>query len=117
MISRIGDANSIRCPGAASLANHRRGVGRIEAVQKAEELKPDLIVLDISLHKLSGIEAEDTTTLPQLQNCLPKSEQGSGGREDCFEHRHSWLRSKDRCRTELLPAGCGSSRYNSSVAA
>jgi DNA-binding NarL/FixJ family response regulator len=28
-----------------------------EAVQKAEELKPDLIVLDIGLPKLSGIEA------------------------------------------------------------
>ena len=29
----------------------------LEAVQKAEELKPDLILLDISLPKLSGIEA------------------------------------------------------------
>jgi Response regulator containing a CheY-like receiver domain and an HTH DNA-binding domain len=28
-----------------------------EAIQKAEELKPDLIVLDIGLPKLSGIEA------------------------------------------------------------
>jgi DNA-binding NarL/FixJ family response regulator len=29
----------------------------LEAVQKAEELRPDLILLDISLPKLSGIEA------------------------------------------------------------
>jgi len=29
----------------------------LEAIEKAHELKPDLVLLDISLHKLNGIEA------------------------------------------------------------
>ena len=36
----------------------------LEAVQRAQELKPDLILLDISLPNLNGIEAE--TRLSQL---------------------------------------------------
>jgi DNA-binding NarL/FixJ family response regulator len=40
-----------------------------EAVQKAEELKPDLIVLDIGLPNLSGIEVAR-----QIRQCSPNSE-------------------------------------------
>src|SRR5215467_7282679 len=40
----------------------------LEAVQKAEELKPDLVLLDIGLPKLNGIEAAR-----QIQQILPDS--------------------------------------------
>ena len=40
----------------------------IEAVQKAQELKPDLIVLDIGLPHLNGIEASR-----QIRRVSPKS--------------------------------------------
>jgi DNA-binding NarL/FixJ family response regulator len=40
----------------------------LEAIQKAEEFQPDLIVLDISLPKLSGIEAA-----PSIRKVAPGS--------------------------------------------
>jgi DNA-binding NarL/FixJ family response regulator len=43
-------------------------VDGLEAVQKSEELQPDLILLDIGLPKLSGIEAAR-----QIRQCAPKS--------------------------------------------
>jgi DNA-binding NarL/FixJ family response regulator len=70
----ISNQSSIRILVVDDFASWRRAFSRIariepgwhviseasdglEAVQKAEELKPDLILLDISLPKLSGIEA------------------------------------------------------------
>lgn len=42
-----------------------------EAVQKAEELKPDLILLDIGLPTMNGIEAARVIqTCPEIQNSL-----------------------------------------------
>jgi DNA-binding NarL/FixJ family response regulator len=40
----------------------------LEAVQKAEELQPDLILLDIGLPTMSGIEAAR-----QIRKCAPES--------------------------------------------
>ena len=39
----------------------------LEAVQRAEELKPDVILLDIGLPNLNGIEAADRLCQRQLR--------------------------------------------------
>ena len=41
----------------ARIVYRRRSSGRLKAVQKAQELQPDLILLDIGLPNLNGLEA------------------------------------------------------------
>jgi CheY-like chemotaxis protein len=47
----------------------------LEAVQKATELKPDLILLDIGLPTMNGIEgcSTDLQAFPRIQNSLLES--------------------------------------------
>jgi two-component system nitrate/nitrite response regulator NarL len=42
----------------------------LEAVQSAEELHPDLIVLDIGLPNLNGIEAASASTFRKRKSCF-----------------------------------------------
>jgi DNA-binding NarL/FixJ family response regulator len=78
----------------------------IEAVQKAGELKPDLIVLDIGLPKLNGIEAAR-----QILELLPSSKIIFLSQENSFDPDELGLRRgavgfvhKARAQSELLPA-------------
>jgi CheY-like chemotaxis protein len=48
----------------ADLSFH--GIRSIDAIQKAEELKPDLILLDLAMPRMNGIEAT-----PILKKILP----------------------------------------------
>ena len=54
--------------GAQGVQVVARASDGLEAVQKARELQPDLILLDIGIPKLNGIEAA-----LQIRQCAPKS--------------------------------------------
>jgi CheY-like chemotaxis protein len=64
-----------------------------EAVQKAEELKPDLILLDIGLPRLSGIEAarQIRQVSPWLQDNLSEPGQFLRRCAGSLEHRRFGL--------------------------
>lgn len=56
------------CGAKPEIANRRRGFGRVSSGSEAVGLKPDLVVLDIALPSLKGIEAPR-----QIGNLVPES--------------------------------------------
>lgn len=78
----------------------------LESVAKAEELQPDLILLDIALPTLNGIQ-----TAMRVRNVAPKSrilflsqESSSDVVQEALETGALGYLHKARVRTELLPA-------------
>ena len=78
----------------------------LEAVQKAKELKPDLVLLDVGLPKLDGIEAARL-----IRNVSPKSKIVFLTADDSSEVEQAALSTgaegfvnKARAHSDLLPA-------------
>jgi two-component system nitrate/nitrite response regulator NarL len=84
----------------------------LHAVQKAQELRPDLIVLDIGLPTLNGIEAAQqistvvpgATVLFVSQNTDPDVIEAALGVGIALDNRARGYVLKQNVNTELLPA-------------
>ena len=78
----------------------------LEAIQKCQELHPDLVVLDIGLPRLNGIEASrQILQLPQKTRILFVSEQRSGDIVEAALHTGAnGFVLKSDAAAELLPA-------------
>ena len=78
----------------------------LEALQKAEELQPDLILLDIGLPKLNGIEAARRLRklIPHTKIVFLSQESSSDVVQEALRLGASGYVVKARAGSELLPA-------------
>ena len=78
----------------------------LEALQKAEELQPDLILLDIGLPKLNGIEAARRLRklIPHTKILFLSQESSSDVVQEALRLGASGYVVKARAGSELLPA-------------
>ena len=72
----------------------------LEAVQKAEELQPDLILLDINLPKLHGFEVAKRIRrlAPHARLLFLSQESSSDIVREAFQFGRPWLHSEAICR-------------------
>jgi DNA-binding NarL/FixJ family response regulator len=77
----------------------------LEAVQKAEESKPDVILLDIGLPKLNGIEAARRIRVasPDTKIIFVSQESSVDVIEECLRLGEGYI-AKANVRRQLLPA-------------
>jgi DNA-binding NarL/FixJ family response regulator len=77
-----------------------------EAVQKAEELKPDLVLLDIGLPTLNGIDAarQIRKLIPESKIIFVSQESGADVVEEVFGLGASGYVVKTRAANDLLAA-------------
>jgi DNA-binding NarL/FixJ family response regulator len=78
----------------------------LEAVKKAEELKPDLVLLDISLPRLNGVEAASRIreAAPLTKIVFMSAYQDSEAVQTVFSNRADGYVLKWEVMRELLPA-------------
>ena len=78
----------------------------LEAVQKGEESRPDLILLDIGLPKLNGFEAAKRlrTVAPQAKLLFVSQEFSSDVIEEALRLGAQGYVHKARAQSDLLPA-------------
>jgi DNA-binding NarL/FixJ family response regulator len=82
------------------------GTDGLEAIEKAQELQPDLILLDIGLPKMNGIEAARRIqrSLPQIKILFVSAVRDPHIVEAAFRVGASGYMLKSNTRSELLPA-------------